>query len=85
MKHYKPKLGEPVFVEWVDSHTDGRWLPVDSLIEASLRCSSSGFLVHLGADRVVIASSCSHSEGSIPYGGLLAIPRCSIKAMRRLR
>ena len=69
-----------VMIEWVDACSDSIWVtPVDELHCAKV--VSVGFLVGENSEEAILALS------KADYGhrsGRIAIPKCSIKRMRKL-
>jgi len=72
-----------VVVEWVDSHGQHGWNPIDSLEAKPLHCRSVGWLVKKANGMTVLASSISGEKNGdlrLFARGDIAIPdRCITK------
>ena len=79
------KMGQPVYVEWVDAFSCAGWEDVDEAISAPLPvCCSIGFFVHQDKERFVIANTLGTRRDWDRVAGLQVIPKGSILSIERL-
>jgi len=76
-----PEIGAYVKVDWVDSHTFGRWMYMDEMQEQALSIVTVGVLTGKFRDRIVVSVAVGHDETA----GNIVIPRACIKQVRILR
>jgi hypothetical protein len=76
-----PKLGELVVVRWNDSAGTSKWGDGDAVTPCTNE--SVGWLT--GKHRGHINLAASHSDGDDSWGERLAIPRCNVEMVKRIR
>ncbi len=70
-----------VMVEWEDARSDGGWQYKNDDLDIS-KCVTIGLLQYDKPNRVIIAQSKSDSGN---WADRIAIPKCCIKRMRKLK
>jgi hypothetical protein len=76
------KLHSLVHVTWVDSTSENRWCSESGMIDELDTCESIGWLVRETKEYLTIAG---HRSSMASWHGVMTIPRCSVKKIRRVR
>jgi len=78
----KPKLGDLVRVDWVDSVLETTWKTMELLCDSTSVCESTGWLIRDEDEFVTVAG---HKDAQCEnYHGVVTIPRCAIKRIRKI-
>ena len=79
------KLGDIVYVSWLDSASAKGWMSLDQVPDGPLNCETAGYLIKSEPAYVAVTSSrivnddCAH-----PIGDVIIIPRCAIQEIRKI-
>ena len=75
-----------VLVDWLDSMNglDG-WQSEETMRQQGIaKIKTVGWLMEDRGDQIVVCQNWNDMEGSLPYNGLLFIPRKSVKSIKEL-
>jgi hypothetical protein len=68
-----------IFIEWLDSCGSSGWRPLAEIQTSPALCQSVGFLVAETKDAITVALNRTRSDGNVPFGECMAIPKIAIK------
>ena len=83
----KPRVGDVVLVEWLDSFSQAQWRDMKSSLPPDLRCRSAGFLLEADARSVSVAHSVTGTTINEEESrkGSMTIPRCAVTKITVLK
>lgn len=87
-----PRVGDLIYVEWIDSYSNDRWLgehDFADLIDDAHVCQSTGWLLDRGGGHLSLASDrvgYDRKDGRAgAYGRFMRIPRACVRKVVVLR